>query len=98
MALFLKCDMQSEDEIKAMYKWIEEHPDLGKVDVCIPNAGLSSNTTLLEGSINEGHNPNLILNTLIISRIDGRMADNAGRERIVITILHSIGSEINDQE
>ena len=47
--------MKSEDEIKAMYKWIEEHPELGKVDVCIPNAGLSSNTTLLEG-IHEGQN------------------------------------------
>ena len=46
--------MRSEDEIKAMYKWIEEHPELGKVDVCIPNAGLSSNTTLLEGRNYEG--------------------------------------------
>ena len=51
--------MRSEDEIKAMYKWIEEHPELGKVDVCIPNAGLSSNTTLLEGNNHEGQNPNL---------------------------------------
>ena len=46
--------MRSEDEIKAMYKWIEENPELGKVDVCIPNAGLSSNTTLLEGRNHEG--------------------------------------------
>ena len=67
--------MRSEDEIKAMYKWIEEHPELGKVDVCIPNAGLSSNTTLLEGNNRLIMKAKiliyLILNTLIVSRIDG---------------------------
>jgi NADP-dependent 3-hydroxy acid dehydrogenase YdfG len=44
-----KCDLSNEEEINAMYKWIEENPKLGKIDVCIPNAGLSFNTTLLDG-------------------------------------------------
>ena len=44
--------MRNEEEIKAMFKWVEENPKLGKIDVCIPNAGLSSNTSLLEGKVN----------------------------------------------
>ena len=31
--------MTKEQEIMDMFKWVEEHPELGKVDVCIPNAG-----------------------------------------------------------
>ena len=36
-----------------MFKWIEDHPDLGKIDVCIPNAGYSVGNLLLEGSMEE---------------------------------------------
>ena len=32
-----------------MYEWIESNPDLGKVDVCIPNAGFAASSSLLEG-------------------------------------------------
>ena len=45
----MQCDMRNEEEIKAMFKWVEDHPDLGKVDICIPNAGMSYKSTLLEG-------------------------------------------------
>ena len=34
-----------------MFSWIESHPELGKVDVCINNAGLSTSESLAEGSI-----------------------------------------------
>merc|ERR1712223_1205750 len=48
-----KCDMRNEDEIREMFIWIENHPDLGKIDVCIPNAGYSVGNRLLEGSMEE---------------------------------------------
>ena len=44
--------MRNEEEIKAMFKWVEDHPELGKVDICIPNAGMSYKSTLLEGMNN----------------------------------------------
>lgn len=43
--------MTKEAEIRDMFQWIEGHPDLGKIDVCIPNAGLSFDKSLLEGNI-----------------------------------------------
>ena len=33
-----------------MFNWIESHPDLGRVDICINNAGFSTSNTLLEGN------------------------------------------------
>ena len=51
--LLLQCDMTQEDDIRGMFKWIEEHSDLGKVDVCIPNAGYSADKSLLDGSMEE---------------------------------------------
>merc|ERR1712156_762001 len=48
-----KCDMANENEIRGMFKWIEDHPNLGKIDVCIPNAGYSIGNLLLEGSMEE---------------------------------------------
>jgi len=48
-----KCDLSKEDDIVNMFKWIEDHPDLGKIDVCIPNAGYSVGNLLLEGSMEE---------------------------------------------
>lgn len=44
-----KCDMESEDDINGMFNWIAEHKELGKVDICINNAGMSTSETLLEG-------------------------------------------------
>jgi len=46
-----KCDMRSEKDIREMFAWIESHPELGKVDVCINNAGLSTAETLTEGTM-----------------------------------------------
>jgi len=46
-----KCDLTKEDEIRSMFSWIESHPDLGRVDVCVNNAGLSTAETLTEGSM-----------------------------------------------
>merc|ERR1712008_153919 len=48
-----KCDMTKEQEIMDMFKWVEEHPELGKVDVCIPNAGYSKDKCLLDGTMDE---------------------------------------------
>ena len=45
--------MVNEDEIKNMFRWVEDHAELGRVDVCIPNAGFSANKTLLDGSMDE---------------------------------------------
>ena len=48
-----KCDLQKEDEINSMFQWIHDHPDLGAIDVCIPNAGLTKSITLLDGSMEQ---------------------------------------------
>lgn len=45
-----KCDMRNDTEIQAMFEWIEKDPDLGRIDVCVANAGLAKNTNLMEGS------------------------------------------------
>ena len=34
-----------------MFDWIASHPDLGRVDICINNAGLSSAESLRDGSM-----------------------------------------------
>merc|ERR1719411_855392 len=34
-----------------MFDWISNHPDMGKVDVCINNAGMSTAENLLHGSM-----------------------------------------------
>lgn len=44
----IKCDLTKEEEILAMFKKIQK--DLGGVDVCINNAGLSHCAPLLSGS------------------------------------------------
>lgn len=44
----IKCDLTKEEEILAMFKQIQK--DLGGVDVCINNAGLSHCAPLLSGS------------------------------------------------
>lgn len=48
-----KCDLENFDEIRTMFEWIENEPELGRVDICIPNAGLSANTSLLDGNVDE---------------------------------------------
>ena len=45
--------MASEDEVRKMFEWIENQPSLGKIDVCIPNAGLCIGNSLLDGSVQE---------------------------------------------
>ena len=39
-------DLQSTDEIKKMFDWIETHQDLQKVDICICNAGVDLRKSL----------------------------------------------------
>lgn len=51
-----KCDMRSESEIRAMFTWVEDHPQLGRVDVCVNNAGLSTAETLTDGSMESWRN------------------------------------------
>lgn len=46
-----KCDLTSEEDIRSMFDWICSNPELGKVDVCINNAGLSTAETLLDGNV-----------------------------------------------
>ena len=41
--------MEVDNEIYGMFDWIEKHPDLGRVDVCVANAGMSTDASLLEG-------------------------------------------------
>lgn len=36
-----------------MFAWMEDHPDLGRIDVCVNNAGLSSSESLLEGRVED---------------------------------------------
>ena len=33
-----KCDMSDTNNVQEMFEWIENHSELGRVDVCICNA------------------------------------------------------------
>ena len=41
--------MSKEDEVVAMFDWIEAQPDLGRIDICIANAGMAAPESLLDG-------------------------------------------------
>ncbi|XP_071106735.1 dehydrogenase/reductase SDR family member 11-like [Haliotis cracherodii] len=45
----VRCDVSKEEDVLAMFKMIRADPDLGGVDVCINNAGLAHDDTLLTG-------------------------------------------------
>ena len=47
---YRQCDLAKEEDIRSLFAWIESHPDLGKVDICINNAGFSTSNTLLDGN------------------------------------------------
>ena len=34
-----KCDLSNTKNVQDMFEWIENHPELGKVDICVCNAG-----------------------------------------------------------
>lgn len=50
----IKCDISKEEDILAMFERIKK--DLGGVDVCINNAGLSHNAPLLSGTTEQWRN------------------------------------------
>ncbi|KAL8618791.1 hypothetical protein ACOMHN_000219 [Nucella lapillus] len=45
----VKCDVSSEAEVTAMFQMIRHNSSLGRVDVCINNAGLNYDEPLLTG-------------------------------------------------
>ncbi|KAL8604307.1 hypothetical protein ACOMHN_028070 [Nucella lapillus] len=45
----VKCDVSKEAEVTAMFQMIRHHSSLGRVDVCINNAGLGHPEPLLTG-------------------------------------------------
>lgn len=45
----VKCDVSKEEEVKAMFQKIGQDSSLGRVDVCINNAGLAHDEPLLTG-------------------------------------------------
>ncbi|KAL8618792.1 hypothetical protein ACOMHN_000220 [Nucella lapillus] len=45
----VKCDVSSEAEVMAMFQMIRHNSSLGRVDVCINNAGLAHDEPLLTG-------------------------------------------------
>ncbi|XP_076461356.1 dehydrogenase/reductase SDR family member 11-like [Babylonia areolata] len=45
----VKCDVSKEEEVTAMFQMIRQHSSLGRVDVCINNAGLAHDAPLLTG-------------------------------------------------
>ncbi|MCL4147326.1 UNVERIFIED_CONTAM: hypothetical protein GTU68_034471 [Idotea baltica] len=47
----LKCDITKDDEVYALFKTIKQ--ELGGVDICINNAGMSFNNSLLDGNPEE---------------------------------------------
>ena len=52
-----------------MFRWIEDNPELGKVDICIPNAGFSTSATLMEGRVIRSlinHTNDLIKNQIFV--------------------------------
>ncbi len=44
-----QCDLTKTSEITAMFDWIHREDDLGRVDVCMANAGTCNPSSLLEG-------------------------------------------------
>ncbi|XP_042905643.1 dehydrogenase/reductase SDR family member 11 isoform X2 [Parasteatoda tepidariorum] len=50
----MKCDLSNESEILAMFQAIKQ--DVGRLDVCINNAGLSHNAPLLSGTTSDWKN------------------------------------------
>lgn len=48
-----KCDVGNDNEVEKMFEWIESHPDLGQVDVCVPNAGFTYQESLMEGNVKQ---------------------------------------------
>ena len=36
----VECDLDKDEDIRKMFDWIRNHPELGQVDVCVANAGL----------------------------------------------------------
>nr|KAG5713602.1 hypothetical protein BaRGS_024650 [Batillaria attramentaria] len=45
----MTCDVSQEDQVAAMFQQIRQDPNLGRVDVCINNAGLAHDAPLLTG-------------------------------------------------
>ena len=63
-----------------MFSWIESHPELGKVDVCINNAGLSTAESLAEGSMESWRqmvDVNVLGNSYFIVHCDHNLAFEA---------------------
>ena len=48
-----ECDLNQTANIEAMFQWINDHPDLGHVDLCVANAGTTSHHGLLDASPEE---------------------------------------------
>ena len=36
----IECDLDKDEDIRKMFDWIKNHPELGQIDVCICNAGI----------------------------------------------------------
>ena len=47
--MMFQCDLGNEEAVEQMFQWIHAQPDLGKVDICIANAGFATKHSLLEG-------------------------------------------------
>ena len=45
-----ECDLDKDEDIRRMFDWIQNHPELGQVDVCICNAGILNNRNLSKES------------------------------------------------
>ncbi|XP_076453150.1 dehydrogenase/reductase SDR family member 11-like isoform X2 [Babylonia areolata] len=52
----VKCDVSKEEEVTAMFQMIRQHSSLGRVDVCINNAGLAHDAPLLTGDTDQWKN------------------------------------------
>jgi len=50
----IKCDLANEDDILAVFAKIRD--DFGRIDICINNAGFSSNTSLINGQTDDWRN------------------------------------------
>ena len=59
-----KCDMGDIENIQAMFEWIENQSDLGKVDICINNAGICVPKVISETSPEE---MKITMNTNVIA-------------------------------
>lgn len=93
-----QCDMEKKDEIVGMFDWIEGNPELGRVDVCVPNAGFSPSKSLLDGTFEEWQsmlNVNVLSLTLCCQLSIKSMLKHNVMDGVIVNVASVLGHTVN---